>query len=85
MLILHGHEHAYAHYQWEGYEVFMAPSPQLDRDPRTPDVPSRPNGFLVIRLAGNKLDLAQHTANGWKETWSRRIDGTCKKRPPGLK
>ena len=74
VLILHGHEHAYAHYQWEGHEVFMAPSPQIDRDPKTPEAPSKPKGFLVIRLRGTQLDVVHHTAEGWKETWSETIE-----------
>jgi hypothetical protein len=73
VLILHGHEHAFAQYEWEGLPVFMCPSPQKDRDPRTPDVPSTPKGFLVVRLRGDSLQLAHHGAEGWAETWSRRI------------
>ncbi len=73
VLILHGHEHEYDHYEWEGHPVFMCPSPQKDRDPRTPDVPSIPKGFLVVRLIGTELQVAHHTASGWGETWSRTI------------
>jgi hypothetical protein len=74
VLILHGHEHAFAHYKWENYPVFMCPSPQLDRDPKTPDVPSKPKGFLVVRLKGDQLQLAHHGPDGWKETWSRSVN-----------
>ncbi|MEI7957181.1 MAG: metallophosphoesterase [Verrucomicrobiota bacterium] len=73
VLILHGHEHAFAQYQWEGYPVFMCPSPQIDRDPKTPDVPSSPKGFLVVRLLDHDLQLAHHDASGWRETWSHAI------------
>jgi hypothetical protein len=73
VLILHGHEHRYDRYEWEGYPVFMAPAPQIDRDPKTPDIDSKPKGFLVIRLAGAELQVAHHTAQGWAETWSRQI------------
>lgn len=73
VLILHGHEHAFAQYEWEGYPVFMCPSPQLDRNPKTPEVPSKPKGFLVVRLKGEQLQLAHHGADGWKETWSQAI------------
>ncbi len=73
VLILHGHEHSFAQYEWEGYPVFMCPSPQRDRDPKTPEVESSPKGFLVVRLQGADLQLAHHDANGWRETWSKRI------------
>ena len=72
-LILHGHEHAYARYEWEGIPVFMSPSPQRDRDPRTPEVPSTPKGFLVVRLRGGELQVAHHEAAGWGETWRRPL------------
>lgn len=73
VLILHGHEHRYDRYEWEGYPAFMAPAPQIDRDPKTPEIDSQPKGFLVIRLAGAELQVAHHTAQGWAETWSRQI------------
>jgi hypothetical protein len=73
VMILHGHEHSFAAYEWEGYPVFMAPSPQRDRDPATPEVDSLPKGFLVVRLKGRELQLAHHSAKGWAETWSREI------------
>lgn len=73
VLILHGHEHSFAQYQWEGYQVFMCPSPQRDRDPKTPEVESTPKGFLVVRQQGTKLQLAHHDANGWRDTWAKEI------------
>lgn len=73
VLILHGHEHAFAQYTWEGYPVFMCPSPQLDRNPKTPEVPSTAKGFLVVRLRDGELQLAHHNAKGWAETWSRKV------------
>jgi cytolysin (calcineurin-like family phosphatase) len=73
VLILHGHEHSFAQYQWEGYPVFMCPSPQRDRNPETPDVESTAKGFLVVRLTGNELQLAHHNDKGWAETWRNRI------------
>ncbi|MEX0866421.1 MAG: metallophosphoesterase, partial [Pirellulales bacterium] len=48
VLILHGHEHSFARYRWQGYDVIMSPSPQRDRDPKQPEVPSKPKGFLVF-------------------------------------
>jgi hypothetical protein len=73
VLILHGHEHSYAHYEWEGYPVFMCPSPQRDRNPKTPEVPSTPKGFLVIRLKGKELQVAHHEARKWGQVWKREI------------
>lgn len=73
VLILHGHEHSFAQYEWEGYPVFMSPSPQIDRDPKTPEVESKPKGFLVVRLQGTELQLAHHGADGWREKWSRKV------------
>ena len=73
VLIIHGHEHAFASYQWEGYPVFMCPSPQFDRDPNTPAVASTPKGFLVVRLLGSELQVAHHDATGWRETWSKSV------------
>jgi hypothetical protein len=51
----------------------MCPSPQFDRDPNTPDVPSTPKGFLVVRLIDHQLQVAHHDASGWRETWSRTL------------
>jgi hypothetical protein len=73
VLILHGHEHRYERYEWEGYPVIMAPSPQYDRDPNRSEAESRPKGFLVVRAKDNELQVAHHTAEGWRETWSRTI------------
>lgn len=72
-LILHGHEHAFAQYQWEGHDVFMAPSPQKDRDPKKPELDSTPKGFLVVRLQGDQLQVAHHQVTGWAQTWSKKI------------
>ncbi len=73
VLILHGHEHAYRKYEWQGYDVLMAPAPQIDRDPKRPEVPSMPKGFVVIRVRENTLEVAHRTADGWKEKWSKKI------------
>jgi cytolysin (calcineurin-like family phosphatase) len=73
VLILHGHEHAFASYEWEGYRVFMCPSPQLDRDPKKPELASTPKGFLVVRLKNADLQVAHHDATGWRETWSKAV------------
>ena len=73
LLLLHGHEHRYERYQWHGYDVVMAPSPQIDRDPERPQTASRPKGFLVFRITRDELQLAHRTAEGWQETWSKRI------------
>lgn len=72
-LILHGHEHSFAQYQWEGYDVFMAPSPQKDRDAKDPSVDSTPKGFLVVRLTGDRLQVAHHQVTGWAQMWEKRI------------
>jgi cytolysin (calcineurin-like family phosphatase) len=72
-LILHGHEHAYARYSWEGYDVMMAPSPQYDRDPKDPNSVSRPKGFVVVRVAGDQLQTALYTPKGWSEIWNKSI------------
>lgn len=74
VMILHGHEHSFAQYEWEGYPIFMCPSPQSDRDPKTPEVESTPKGFLVVRLQGEELQLAHHNADGWADLWKRKID-----------
>lgn len=73
LLLLHGHEHRYERYQWRGYDVIMAPSTQYDRDPATPDAPSRPKGFLVFRITEDELQLGYRTPEGWAETWSKAI------------
>jgi len=75
VMIIHGHEHRYDHYEWEGYPVFMAPAPQYDRNPETPDVDSKPKGFLVVRLQGKELQLAHYeVSEGWKQQWSKEIE-----------
>ena len=83
VLILHGHEHSYARYEWEGYPVIMCPSPQKDRDPKTPEVESTPKGFLVVRRLDTRLQVAHHEADGWGETWERTIT-LGRNDPPGL-
>lgn len=85
VLILHGHEHAFASYEWRGRQVFMAPSPQYDRDPKQPETASTPKGFLVLRLVGDELGVFHRTAEGWRERWVKRIglgrgDGTHSRR-----
>jgi hypothetical protein len=72
-LILHGHEHAYARYQWEGIDVMMAPSPQKDRDTNDPASVSTPKGFVVLRLRGTRLETALRTPEGWSQTWAKTI------------
>lgn len=72
-LILHGHEHAYARYQWEGYDVMMAPSPQKDRDPAVADSISTPKGCVVLRVRGDRLETALRTAEGWSQAWTKRL------------
>ena len=73
-LLLHGHEHAYRKYRWDGHDVLMAPAPQRDRDPKRPDTVSRPKGFVVIRLRGDELQVAHRDAGEWKERWSKKLD-----------
>ncbi len=73
VLILHGHEHAFASYEWRGRKVLMAPSPQRDRDPKQPETVSTPKGFLVLRLVGDELGVFHRTAEGWREQWVTRI------------
>lgn len=59
--------------EWAGIPVFMCPSPQRDRDPLHPEIPSTPKGFLVVRLKDNRLDLAHHGPEEWLEHESRVI------------
>jgi cytolysin (calcineurin-like family phosphatase) len=73
VLILHGHEHRYERYQWERFDVIMAPSPQYDRDPKDPASVSRPKGFVVVRVAGDQLQTALYTAKGWSEQWNKTM------------
>lgn len=73
LLILHGHEHRYERYQWRGYDVVMAPSPQYDRDPDQPETQSRPKGFLVFRITGDQLQMGYRTPEGWQASWSKPI------------
>jgi len=73
VLILHGHEHEYARYQWEGYDVIMAPSPQKDRDPKETQAVSKPKGFVVIRVVGPELQTALYTADGWSQEWNKKM------------
>jgi hypothetical protein len=72
-LILHGHEHRYERYQWEGYDAIMAPAPQIDRDPKAPDSVSKPKGVLVLRVRGGRLETAMYTARGWEEKWEKPL------------
>lgn len=75
VLILHGHEHAYAQYTWEGIPVFMCPSPQRDRDPKAPDDQSTPKGFLVVHLEGGRMHVLHHDARGWADVWATGVRG----------
>lgn len=72
-LILHGHEHRFDRYQWNGYDVVMAPAPQYDRDVNDPASESEAKGFLVFRVTADELQMAHRTAAGWAETWSKGI------------
>jgi len=74
VLILHGHEHAYRRYQWEGYDVLMAPAPQYAPPRDDPDAQSTPKGFVVIRLGDGKLESAERTATGWRHAWSKSLE-----------
>lgn len=77
VLILHGHEHSFARYQWRGYDVVMSPSPQRDRDPKKLDVPSKPKGFLVFRITQDELQMGHRTADGWADKWSTSLTKTA--------
>lgn len=70
-LLIHGHEHRYEHYQWQGHEVVMAPSTQYDPDPAQGTSVATPKGFLVIRLAGSTLEVGYRTPDGWKDSWKK--------------
>jgi len=74
VLILHGHEHAYRRYEWEGYDVVMAPAPQVDPVETRGEKEGRPKGFVVIRFTGNRMDVAHWTAGNWREHWSKSVD-----------
>lgn len=75
-LILHGHEHRYERYQWRGYDVMMAPSPQFDRDPDDADSRSRPKGVLVFRVQNDSLQAGYRTPQGWEDTWEKTTSAT---------
>ncbi len=75
-LILHGHEHRYERYGWEGYDVIMAPSPQIDREEG--EAASRPRGFLVVRVQGDRLETAYHGPDGWEDAWAKEMSGGSK-------
>lgn len=70
-LILHGHEHRYERYTWEGYDLIMAPAPQIDR--QEDQAESRPKGFLVVRVSGSRVETAHHGPEGWEETWAKTV------------
>lgn len=71
VLILHGHEHRYERYEWEGYDVVMAPAPYSPGE--GPGDESRPKGFLVLRVTEDSLQLAHHEASGWEDTWAKPL------------
>jgi len=73
VLILHGHEHAYKRYKWEGYDVVMAPAPQVDPVEARGEKEGRPKGFLVVRFEGDRMDVAHWMAGDWREHWSKSI------------
>lgn len=80
ILILHGHEHRFERYQWKGYDVVMALSPQYDRNPDKPETRSRPKGFLVFRITDDELQMGHHTAEGWADTCSTPLDAARNER-----
>jgi hypothetical protein len=73
-LILHGHEHRYERYQWEGLDVVMAPSPQRDRDPAKPGAISEPKGFLVLRFRDGTLEIAHRADGRWQDHWTKSVE-----------
>jgi cytolysin (calcineurin-like family phosphatase) len=70
-LILHGHEHRYERYRWEGYDVVMAPAFYTQPEERA-EVEAK--GFLVFCVTEEALQMARHDANGWQETWSKPLE-----------
>ncbi|MFT6079358.1 MAG: cytolysin (calcineurin-like family phosphatase) [Planctomycetota bacterium] len=73
VLILHGHEHRFERYSWQGIDVVMAPAPQFAIDRKVGEMVAPPKGFVVVRFIDDKLQLAHHDANGWQETWEKTI------------
>jgi len=72
-LLLHGHEHRYERYTWEGYDVVMAPSPQFDPDRAKGEQEGRPKGFLVTRIGNGMLEMANWTPQGWDDPWKKSL------------
>lgn len=72
-LILHGHEHRYERYTWEGYDVVMAPSPQFDPDRTKGEQDGRPKGFVVARMTDDALEMANWTPTGWLDPWKKSL------------
>ncbi len=72
-LIVHGHEHRYEHYTWNGMDVVMAPSTQFDPDPAQGTTQSRPKGFVVGRLTGRELQIGYRTPDGWDDKWRKPL------------
>ncbi|MGE5296587.1 MAG: metallophosphoesterase [Solirubrobacterales bacterium] len=73
VLILHGHEHAYKRYQWQGYDVMMAPAPQVDPVESEGRKEGRPKGFLVVRFQDDRMDVAHWSAGAWREQWGKSL------------
>ena len=77
LLIIHAHEHSYQSYEWEGYDVKMAPAPYSDFE-RDGEETSIPKGILVFRITEDELQMAHKTGEqAWRETWSKAIDRPC--------
>jgi len=72
-LIVHGHEHRYEHYTWNGMDVVMAPSTQFDPDPVAGTTQSRPKGFVVGRLTDRELQIGYRTPDGWGDRWRKPL------------
>jgi hypothetical protein len=73
LLILHGHEHAYRRYTWAGYDVVMAPAPQIDPNRDAGEQDGLPKGYLVFRATRDALHVAHRMAGTWRERWTKPL------------
>jgi len=71
VLALYGHEHAYRHYTWQGYDVVMAPAPQIDPVKDHGETKGQPKGFIGVRFRADQMDIAHWMAGQWREHWSK--------------
>ena len=62
--IFQGHSHGVEKFEWKGLDIWSVGSAQKDPNP---------GNFLVVRIADDKMIVAEKDSGGWKQTFTKDI------------